>query len=190
MKDRLQEMFEKFEKVEFKIIGEPQSVRAARALAEQNRFQFEWWALSLIKARPTGGQEGSKKGKKGADRGIDGVITFIDGPYKKTQRVLVQVKSGNVSSRDIRDLVGTVGREKAAVGVFITLEEPSKPMLTEAATAGFYESPSWGQNYPKIQILTINQLLGGARVQMPGAFGTFKQAERLKEPGPEQPKLL
>jgi len=183
---RLNEMFPE---VAFEVIGEPQSANAARYLAEQDRFQFEWWALSLVQARPGKATAGSKKGKKGADKGIDGVITFIDGPKGKPMRALVQVKSGHVSSRDIRDLVGTVEREKAALGVLITLESPSKPMTQEAVSAGFYHSPNWNKNYPKIQILTIEDLLDGAEIQMPPAWGTFKQAQKVDKPQASQQKL-
>ncbi len=185
-KYRLQEAFPD---ANFEVKGEPETIGAARFLAEQDRFQFEWWALSLVKARPGKATQGSKKGKKGADKGIDGVITFIDTAKGKPKRVLVQVKSGKVSSRDIRDLVGTVEREKAAMGVFITLEEPTKPMTQEAVSAGFYESPGWQKKYPKIQILTIKELLGDASIQMPPAWGTFKQAQREEREGPEQGRL-
>ncbi len=176
-KYRLQESFPE---ADFAVVGEPESVKAAEYLAKQDRFLFEWWELSLIKARPSQTVKGSKKrGKKGADRGIDGVINFIDGADRRPQQVLVQVKSGKVSSRDIRDLVGTVERVKGAIGVFITLKPPSKPMKTEAATAGFYESSLWGGQYPKIQILTIAALLEGASISMPTALRSFKQAERI-----------
>ena len=182
-KYRLQEMFPG---IEFQIIGEPQSVNAARQLAQDDRFQFQWWALSLVKARPLGGDAGSKRGKKGADKGIDGVITFIDEAKGKPNRALIQVKSGKVSSRDIRDLRGTVEREKAAIGVFITLEPATREMETEAVSAGFYLSPGWGQKYPRIQIMTIEQLLKGAEIAMPPVSITFKKAERMKGEGPEQ----
>ncbi len=175
-KYRLQEHFPE---AEFAVVGEPESVKAAEYLAKQDRFQFEWWALSLVRARPGKATTGSKKGKKGADKGIDGVINFIDGANRKRQRVLVQVKSGKVSSRDIRDLVGTVEREKAAIGVFITLKPPSKPMKKEAASAGFYKSALWAGDFPKIQILTIEELLAGASIAMPSALRSFKKAERI-----------
>jgi site-specific DNA-methyltransferase (adenine-specific) len=178
MKYRLQEMFPD---AEFAIIGEPADLDGARRLAAQDRHQFEWWALSLVKARPSGGAAGSKRGKKGADQGIDGVITFIDDAGGAPKRIIVQVKSGHVKSGDIRDLAGTIEREKAALGLYITLEEPTKPMITEAAAAGFYHSPGWGQEYPRIQILTIQELLGGAAVAMPPSGMTFKQAERAKK---------
>jgi len=183
---RLQEMFPD---AQFKVIGEPESVAAAHHLAQLNRFQFEWWALSLVRARPTGGQKGSKRGKKGADRGIDGVITFLDEAKGKPKRILVQVKSGGVHSRDIRDLRGTVEREKAAMGVFVTLESSTSAMDKEAVTAGFYHSPGWNRDYPKIQILTIEHLLDGAKVQMPPEWGTFRQAQRVQETGPVQGRL-
>ncbi len=117
------------------------------------------------------------------------MMAFIDDNTKKAKRVLVQVKSGHVKSGDIRDLVGTVKRENAAIGVFLTLEKPSRDMLTEASSTGFYHSPGWGQNYPRIQILTIEDLLHGAEVKMPPQFGTFKQAQRVKPRDAEQPEL-
>ena len=190
MKYRLNEMFPD---EPFTIIGEPTTVGAARQLAQDNRYQFQWWALSLVKARPLGGQEGSKKGKKGADKGIDGVIHFLDDPTALPKRLLVQVKSGKVSSKEIRDLAGTIEREKAAMGLFITLEEPTQPMLAEAASAGFYHSPGWNQAYPKLQMLTIAQLLAGATVQMPAQNQpgiTFKQAEQIKRDEGTQKQLF
>ena len=167
----------------FKVIGEPTSLSGARKLAEEDRFQFQWWALSLIRARPHGGEAGSKTGKKGADKGIDGIITFIDDHTGKPKRVIVQVKSGKVSSPLISQLVGTINREEAAIGVFLTLEEPTKNMRTEAAAAGYYHSPGWNQDYPRIQILTVGELLNrSARLEIPPAeFTTFKQAQRIKE---------
>lgn len=169
-----------FPGIKFKVIGEPKDIGAARQLATEDRYQFQWWALSLIRARPLGGEAGSREGKKGSDKGIDGVIAFIDDSTGKAKRVLVQVKSGHVNSSYIRDLKGTLQRENAAIGVFITLEEPSRDMVTEAVSAGFYHSPGWNKNYPRIQILTIEQLLHGAEVQMPTQFGTFKQAQRVQ----------
>jgi len=181
-KYRLESMFPG---IQFKVRGEPGDVGAARQLARDDRYQFQWWALSLIKARPLGGQEGSKTGKKGGDQGIDGVITFIDDAYNNPRRVLVQVKSGHVKPGDVRDLRGTVERENAAIGVFITLETPSKEMITEAVSAGYYHSPGWNVDYQRIQVLTIAELLRGASVQMPPPYGTFKKPPRVRESRPE-----
>lgn len=99
---------------------------------------------------------------------------------------LGQVKSGHVKSGDIRDLCGTVERENAAMGVFITLEAPSKPMQTEAVSAGYYHSPAWDRNYPKVQIYTIDDLLSGKRIDAPPQYGTFKKAGRVQADGAEQ----
>jgi len=186
-KYRLEQMFTG---IRFKVIGEPEDTGAARQLALDDRYQFQWWALSLVKAKPLGGQEGSKTGKKGSDKGIDGVINFLDGGASALQRIIVQVKSGKVKSGDIRDLVGTVEREKAAMGVFITLEPPTQDMTREAVTAGYYHSQSWGRDYPRIQILPVADLLHGAEVKMPQAYGTFKQAQKARSvPEGQQPAL-
>jgi site-specific DNA-methyltransferase (adenine-specific) len=196
-KYRLEEMFPG---IKFRVVGEPTTVGAARQLAQDDRYQFQWWALSLVQAKPLGADAGVKRGsaygprasegKKGSDRGIDGVINFIDEAKGKLKRVLVQVKSGKVKSGDVRDLRGTVEREGAAIGVFISLEPATREMITEAASAGFYRSPGYGLDYPKIQILTIGQLLARTKIQMPPPWGTFKQAQRADMPGVEQPGLF
>ncbi len=184
-KYRLQNMFELVSGQDYEVIGEPTTEAGARELAtdsaNEGRYQFEWWALSLVGAKPVGGQAGSRRGKKGADRGIDGVINFFERDDKgkaKARKVIVQVKSGKVSAKDIRDLNWTVEREKATIGVFITLELPTQPMIKEALTAGYYESPFWQKQYRKLQILSIRDLLGGDGVDMPPQHGTFKQAAR------------
>ena len=189
-KYRLKQMFPD---AVFKVKGEPTTEADARQLASEDRFQFQWWALSLIQARPLGGDGSSKAGKKGADKGIDGIINFIDDHTGKFKRAIVQVKSGKVSSRDLRDLVGTVNREGAAIGIFLSLEAPTKDMEKEAAAAGFYHSPGWNRDYPRVQILTVGDLLSGAgRMELPPAeFATFKQARKVKgEDGGEQGSLF
>ncbi len=184
-KYRLEAMFPG---IEFEVIGEPGDVGSAHQLAQDDRYQFQWWALSLIRAKPLGAKGGGKTGKKGSDKGIDGSINFFDGG-SAPKRVLVQVKSGKVKSGDIRDLVGTVDREKAAIGVFVTLEETTSHMRQEAVSAGFYHSPGWGQDYPRIQILTIEELLHGAKVKMPPQHGTFREAQRAKAPETDHLRL-
>lgn len=180
-----------FPGIKFKVVGEPNDLGSAQQLAKDDKYQFQWWALSLIRARPLGGAEGSKEGKKGSDRGIDGVITFLDDSTNKPKRALVQVKGGaNVKSGDIRDLRGTVEREGAAIGIFITLEEPTSEMRREAVTAGYYRSPGWHRDYPKIQIYTIAELLRGTKPDMPPAHGTFKAAQRVETTDHEQHKLF
>ena len=184
-KYRLKDAFNIVEKQDYSVIGEPEDLHGARQLAQDDPYQFQWWALSLIQAQPLGGQTGRKQGKKGKDRGIDGIITFIDDATGKLKRLLVQVKSGKVKSGDVRDLRGPIERENAALGVLITLEKPSKDMATEAAAADTYLSPGWNKPYPKIQILTIERLLTGATVQMPPSGMTFKKAQREQQIAPQ-----
>jgi site-specific DNA-methyltransferase (adenine-specific) len=175
-KSRLAEMFPG---IAYQVIGEPEDLGAAQALARQDRYQFQWWALSLVRARPFGDVGDGKRGKKGADRGVDGLITFFDEANETPKQALVQVKSGAVSSRDVRDLRGVIERERAALGAFITLEEPTREMRLEATSAGFYRSPGWGKDFPKLQILAVGDLLHGrARLEMPPITGPFKQAQR------------
>lgn len=168
----------------YEVIGVPVDEQSAHALAEQDRFQFEWWALSLAKARPAGGQ------KKGADRGIDGVMFLRDEPRKKVKRIVVQVKSGHVGSSQIRDLKGVVEREKVAMGFFITLEPPTKPMLKEAVSAGYYRSPWSGKDYQKIQIRTIQQLFDGLAFDKPPTDTGVPVAEKVHKKVGERQNLF
>ena len=189
-KYRLWDSFRLVPKVDYKVIGEPEDLEGAKQLASEDRYQFQWWALSLIEARPLGGQSGSKEGKKGSDKGIDGVMVFTDDNSGKAKRVIVQVKSGHVKSGDIRDLGHTIEREKAAIGVFLTLEKPSKDMTTEAVGTGFYHSPGWNKDFPKLQILTVEDLLNGKQVQLPPSLHTFKKAKSAIQTDGSQNELF
>jgi DNA modification methylase len=182
IKHRLWDSFEG--KAKYKTIGEPTSLPDAEDLAKNDPYQFQWWALGLVGARPA-------EGKKGADAGIDGKLFFHDDAGGETKQVVFSVKAGGVQVSYIRDLCHVVEREKAAIGVMICLEEPTKPMRSEAAGDGFYKSP-WG-SHPKIQILTITELLGGKKVDMPPLHEvnvTFKQAPKVKVKKGHQPGLL
>lgn len=182
IKNRLRTAFED-ELSDYTVIGVPKDLNGARALARQNRYQFEWWALGLVDARP------AQEKKKGADTGIDGIINFIDDPSGKAKKILVQVKSGKVSVSQIRDLKGVLEREQAAIGAFISMAEPTAPMLKEAATAGFYQPEHLpGLEFPRLQILTIEELLAGKKLAYPRIAPdvTFKKAPRQRKgPAPE-----
>lgn len=143
-----------FPECKFDTLGTPKDFESAADLAERDKYQFQWWALSLIGAQPY------KDKKKGADGGIDGQIFFDDGSLRK---ILVSVKGGmNVSVSMIRDLIGTIKNNKADIGIFLTLAKPTKPMVVEALNAGFYESEHYSnKEYPRIQILTIEGLMNG-----------------------------
>jgi site-specific DNA-methyltransferase (adenine-specific) len=167
-----------FPNIRFTVEGKPADLASARDLANRDRYQFQWWALSLVGAKPIGGDE-TGKGKKGKDQGIDGIINYIDDAKQDLKRVLIQVKSGHVNSATLRDLHGVIQREAVNIGILISLEPPTKDMLSEAASAGFYKSEFWQKSYPRLQILTIEQLLAGASVQMPPETGTFLAAQKV-----------
>jgi site-specific DNA-methyltransferase (adenine-specific) len=157
----------------YEIIGAPTDVQGAEALKEINPYQFEWWAVDLVNARP------AKDHMKGADTGIDGYINFFDDKSGQAKQVIVQVKSGYIGVNHVRDLKGVLDREKAPIGALITLREPTKPMLTEAAATGFYESKDFPGRYPRLQILTIAELLAGKKLEYPThRVETFAKAER------------
>ena len=159
----------------FDVHGTPKDIEGARALALLDKYQFQWWAVSLVDAIPYGGK------KKGADGGIDGHIYFKpDG--KTTEKAIVSVKGGdNVGVTMVRDLGHVIDREKAKVGVFITLTEPTKPMEIEAVKAGYYVTEHG--KFPKIQILTIADLFAGKKPHLPWVDpASFRKAtQELKE---------
>ncbi len=141
-----------FPGAKFEVHGTPKDYEGARDLAVRDKYQFQWWACSLVNAQPYGGK------KKGADGGVDGLIYFQD--EKDTpKKAIVSVKGGeNVGVTMLKDLIATCLRQRAEIGLFVTLNAPTKPMIAEAAAAGFYTSPTGGK-FPKIQILTIEGLL-------------------------------
>ncbi len=169
--------------VAIEVNGVPKDAGGAAALAEADKYQFQWWAVSLVDAIPFGDK------KKGADGGIDGLIYFKpDG--KATEKAIVSVKGGkNVGVTMVKDLIATVEREKAKMGIFITLAAPTGPMIKEAASAGLYKT-EYG-SYPKIQILTVEQLFEGKRPEMPWIDpSVFRKAKREDTSKQKQQKLL
>lgn len=188
-KYRLKTAFQLEARRDYKVIGEPQDFSGAQNLANEDRYQFQWWACSLVDAQPAGGAENSKSGKKGKDKGIDGFIKFSDDTSGKTKKIIIQVKSGSIKPTDVRDLIGVLSREKAAMGIFVTLVQPSRDMKTEAASAGFYYSPGWNRKYPRVQIVTIAELFDGKKPTHPPANVPFKPAKRDFSDLPQQLSL-
>ncbi|MCL5736949.1 MAG: restriction endonuclease [Actinobacteria bacterium] len=161
---------------EYQVIGEPVSVPDAEALAASDPYQFQWWALGLVGARPV-------EQKKGADKGIDGRLYFHDEAKGDTKQVIISVKAGGTGAAHVRDLRGVVEREKAQIGVLLSMQAPTAPMRKEAASSGFYESPGWHTKHPRIQLLTVADLLAGAGIDYPSRHGnvTFKRAPRSEQ---------
>jgi site-specific DNA-methyltransferase (adenine-specific) len=176
--------------------GLPTDLTGAKELFKKDPFQFEYWALDLIEAMPSQGK--AKEKMRGADKGIDGVITFHknilngngNGISKNGNgkfeygKAIVQVKGGTVHRNDIATLKSDVEREKADAGIFITLESPTKPMLQEIVDMGIFKTPlTGGFEFQKIQILTVEELLKGKRPELPkGLVKPYhKEAKAVEE---------
>ncbi|OHC74904.1 MAG: DNA methylase [Rhodospirillales bacterium RIFCSPLOWO2_12_FULL_58_28] len=169
-----------FPGIEFDVHGTPKDLASAQDLARRDKYQFQWWAVSLVDARPYAGK------KKGADGGIDGIL-FFRGDANKTEKALVSVKGGeNVGVGMVRDLTAVVEREKAAIGILISLALPTRPMEKEAAAAGLFEKT------PKIQIITLAELFQGIKPRIPliDAAATFKTTAKEDHNKSKQGKLL
>jgi site-specific DNA-methyltransferase (adenine-specific) len=172
-----------FPGIAFDVIGTPKDLASARDLAERDKYQFQWWAVSMVDALPFGGK------KKGADGGIDGIIYFKpDG--KRTEKALVSVKGGgNVSVNMIRDLHSAMEREKAPIGVFITAALPTRPMETEAAAVGRFQSEATGRSYARLQIITLAELFQGKKPDIPFVDPASVKRAKREETG-KQDRLI
>jgi len=161
--------------IKINIDGIPMDFESAEALAEKDKFAFQDWGISLIGANPPSGQS-----KKGADRGIDGIILFRDkSDYAnpKLRKIVVQVKGGGVNRGDIAKLKGDIEREDAPMGILITLREPTAEMKREASLAGEYKYTE-DTSFPRIQILSIHDWFDGKEVKIPSdKINPFKKAK-------------
>lgn len=174
IKSRLRDEFGDTISAAYRVVGEPTTLDDAEELAKEDQYQFQWWALGLVGAR--------RNEKKGAHQGIDGKLLFHDeGAGGETKQVILSVKAGKLHAEHVRDLRGVLEREHAEIGVLISMEEPTKQMRAEAASAGFYKS-AWG-DHPRIQLLTVSELLTGKGIDYPAPRYTnitSKRAERVQ----------
>ena len=181
-------MQDAFPGIEIEAIGEPVDLAGAHDLAQRDKYQFQWWALDRLDAQPVAGK------KKGADKGIDGVIPFFAGPVgavreppqrepsPEYRRAIVSVKGGeHVNVAMVRDLKGVLEREQEPIGILLTLAPPTREMVTEAAAAGFWRSDFWQRDYPRVQIITVEEMLGGKRPGLPWGKAPFAKAPTEKE---------
>ena len=167
----------------YSVVGEPVEVPDAETLAAADPFQFQFWALGLVGARPA-------QPKKGADKGIDGRRYFHEAAGASTQQIVFSVKAGNTGPDHLRELRGVVEREEAAIGALICMRHPTKAMRAEAASSGSYTSP-WGR-HPRIQIMTVEELLNGVRLDAPPTRQvdrTFRKPPRVAAAGPAPQRL-
>ena len=186
IKNRLRDTYG--DKIEIVTVGEPVTPNEAAILAEQDKYQFQWWTLGLVGARPV-------EQKKGADHGIDGKILFRDDPRAaKPEQIIIQVKGGKTGVKDVRDLRGVLDREQAAIGVLISLQPPTKEMVAEAVSTGFYVHKTNAQKYSKLQLRTVKELMDGKGIERPSNVAavveTFKKAPKAKAKGHQQAEML
>lgn len=155
-----------FHDLSYSIIGEPEDLAGATELANENKYQFQWWAVAKIGGQPYGEK------KKGADTGIDGFKYFTD-ESNKVKKAIISVKGGTTGAKDVRDLAGVIKRENAPIGIFITLEDPTTPMKKEAASHGLYRSPI-DTTHEKIQILCVKDIFKGKMPNLPPSLPPIK----------------
>lgn len=166
----------------YRVVGEPTTTEDAAVLAKEDPFQFQAWALGLVGARVAGSD------KKGGDKGIDGRLYFHDSVDEPTRQIIFSVKAGHVVPAYVDGLWGVIEREGAEIGVLISFEEPTSGMRGRAAEAGFYESP-WGR-HPRIQLVTVAQLLTGKRIDYPHITGGNVTLRRARRAAPSQAQAL
>jgi site-specific DNA-methyltransferase (adenine-specific) len=168
---------ENFPGIKYRLFSIPRDLESARALAETSPYEFQFWAARKIGAFVLGSDPHAREGKRGADRGVDGLIRFRSGD--DVAEAVVSVKGGHVNASHVRDLRGTIERRHAPIGILLTLQEPTRPMLEEAADAGFIRRGD--EKFARIQIVTIEQVFEGKLPLLPG------QKERAPAPGENLP---
>jgi DNA modification methylase len=170
---RLRHTYGEWVTASYETRGIPRDLSGARSLFARSPFEFERWCVGRVDGQPNTRQVG--------DKGIDGVIRIPVGGRGKQDRILVSVKGGTTNPGHVRDLVGAVTTERAAMGVFITMNKPTAGMRSAAERAGLYTWPVNGQTYPRVQIITVEELLDGKRPKMPPTLNPYFRAERRYE---------
>ncbi|HEY9867532.1 MAG TPA: DNA methyltransferase [Candidatus Obscuribacterales bacterium] len=177
---RLEDAFGKGVLEQIQLNGILKDMKSAIALAnkkdDRTRKEFEKWAVLTYS-----NNRAVINPKKGADKGIDG-IAYFRSEQDEPEKIILQVKSGNIKSGDIRDLQGTLTLEKAAMGIFISLKEPTKEMIKTAKSAGIYQNKYMSQSYDIISIVTIQEIIEEQkRLSIPLGYEVLKSAEKQKE---------
>jgi site-specific DNA-methyltransferase (adenine-specific) len=155
---------------DYVIVGEPVDFASATELMkiDKSGYQFQLWALSLIEDAYPSKVNADGKVVKGSDKGVDGWLSFKEGDNPDLKKIVISVKGGeNIGVQMVRDLIGTVEARHSAMGILVTLFEPTEPMKKTALECGFYESPVWRHHYPKIQIITVDELLAKKKPNIP-----------------------
>ncbi len=162
---------EHFPNTKYETKGIPKDIESAKTLAQQSKFLFEQWFITALGGQPY-------KSTGGADRGIDGFMYFKD-LTGKVHTIIISVKGGSYSVDMVRSLKAVVERENSAMGLLLALNLPTQAMLSEAASAGFFQIPGIQKKYPKVQIFTVEEFFAGKRPKIPDISGTLKTAQKL-----------
>jgi site-specific DNA-methyltransferase (adenine-specific) len=170
-----------FPNAQYERIGLPKSPDEARALAKDDRFLFEAWAVTLLGGQPF-------KSEGGGDTGIDGLLYFKD--FKgELHKIIIEVKSGGYQPKDIRALGRVLEREEAPLGIVIAINPPTPGMLSEAADLGKWKMPHSRKEYPRLQIITIDDFYAKKYPDLPDTSETWKRAKRELRESEKPPKL-
>jgi hypothetical protein len=162
------------------INGVPQDIESAEALArkpdDRTRKEFEKWAVLTYSNNRAAINE-----RKGGDGGIDGTAYLLDYNKKTEQdykQIIFSVKSNkSLSPSVIRDLFGTIEREKAAMGILLTLY-PMPSLIKESKKYGTYENKMFGHIYQRIEVVTIQDILDGKTMKLPTTLEVLNKAEK------------
>lgn len=164
-----------FPNLEVEVFGRPRDLEGARDLAARDKYQFQWWATWLL------GAQAFNEGKKGADKGVDGLIFFKNGPMG-TGLVIVSVKGGeNVGPAMVRELAGSLEQHDANMGIFVSLAKPTRMMIKTASASGIVRTAHGP--FPRVQLTTIEDLLAGKNPPMPPAYVVHNRDEMRRAGG-------
>lgn len=145
----------------YTLIRDPVSIPDALALARlEDKYEFQWWVLDRLGAADT-------IRKRGKDKGVDGRINFHDDEKGPSKKIVISVKGGKTGPAHVRDLRGVMERDKATIGVFVTIKNPTPDMELEAMAAGVYHSAEWGRDYDRLQIITVKDIIEGKQIDYP-----------------------
>ncbi len=170
---RLRDRYSESVRGTYEILGTPKTLDDAQALLSRSPLEFERWCVMLVDGQP---EEGRSE-----DKAIDGVIRIPIDEKDGSHRVLVSVKSGRPNSRHLQDLINSVDTQQAAMGLLVLMSDPARGMMDAAQRAGAYRYPLNGQEYPRIQLITVEKLIRGERPNLPVPLLPFLQARPRRD---------